>query len=165
MGNDAKWENKKRNAVGFGLGDVSVLGRLRRTRDGKSWSVLGSEEEDLFYPSGEGSCKLAIPGTVVLLLPAPCSRTTLTLRSRWHSASLPALCPSSSPPAFSLLCRGRRSGEAGSEQQSWHAGHQPGLCIYPPRAVSLTHPCTLLLEGRTAGRVTRGVLGRNLPLY
>lgn len=69
--NDAEWENKKRNAVGFGLGDFSVLGQLCRMRDGKSWSVLGSEEEDLFYHSGEDSCKLVIPGTVVLLPPGP----------------------------------------------------------------------------------------------
>lgn len=29
----------------------------------------------------------------------------------------------------------------------------------------LTHPCTLLFQGRTAGRVIRSALGRNLPLY
>lgn len=132
-------------------------------RNGKSGSVLGSGEADLFYHSGEGCCKLAILGTIILLPPARSRQATLTLRSRWHHASLPATCPSSSSPAFSLLCRGRWSGEAGSEQQSWHTGHQPGLCIHSPCATSFTHLCVLLLfEGRTAARV---IHGRNLLLY
>lgn len=73
-------------------------------RGEKSWSVLGSEEQDLFYHSEEGFCKLAIPGTVILLLSAPSSQTILTFRSRWHRACLPDMCPSCSLPAFSLLC-------------------------------------------------------------
>jgi len=56
-------------------------------------------------------------------------------------------------------------GAAGSEQQRRHLGHRPSLCMHPPRATALTHPDAVVFEGRMAGRVSRGALGRNLPLY
>lgn len=74
--------NKKRNVIRFCLGDASVLGQLHSVRDGKSWLVLVSEEEDLFYHFRKGSFKLAIPATIILLLTAPSCLTALTLRSR-----------------------------------------------------------------------------------